>query len=39
MSTTPIPSGPNDLAHARVPLLRTEVPGPRARSYIARTAR
>jgi 4-aminobutyrate aminotransferase len=36
MSTTPIPSGPDDLAHAHVPLLRTEVPGPRARSYIAR---
>jgi 4-aminobutyrate aminotransferase len=36
MSTTPISHQPEDLAHARVPLLRTEVPGPRARAYIAR---
>jgi 4-aminobutyrate aminotransferase len=34
MSTTPLPA--DNLANARVPLLRTEVPGPRARAYIAR---
>jgi 4-aminobutyrate aminotransferase len=34
MSTTPLPI--EDLARARVPLLRTEVPGPRARAFIAR---
>jgi 4-aminobutyrate aminotransferase len=34
MSTTPLRT--DDLANAPAPLLRTEVPGPRARKYIAR---